>query len=137
MPKISLLEEEKEGIIKFPQNASQPNSEIAPEFKEITDHQKGEENVEVTVSSRESEKSVSEGDDGFKTPPSQKIPAITQCPPAPTKTSPRFSKLKRQASPACRRRLQFDAMTEVESILLLTSRDFVEEQKIKKSRSEI
>ncbi|KAI3447687.1 hypothetical protein Pfo_004352 [Paulownia fortunei] len=156
-PQNCLLEEkeEQEGIIKL-ENSSQPTSEnpsscqeIASEFQETldrTDHEEeedsntsikdGEKNVEATVSSRESEKPIPEDDDGFRTPTSldHKIPAITQCPPAPKKTRPQPSKLKRQASPASRRSLQFDASAEFESIFLPMTREYVEEKKSKKAR---
>ncbi|KAL0451155.1 UNVERIFIED_CONTAM: hypothetical protein Slati_1671900 [Sesamum latifolium] len=97
----------------------------------------------ATVSSRESEKQiVEEDDDGFKTPTSSdhRIPATTQCPPAPKKPRPQTSKLKRKASPppGARRSLQFDASTEVESIFrqIPDQQDNLEEQKIKKARRE-
>ncbi|KAL2481542.1 Uncharacterized protein Adt_34508 [Abeliophyllum distichum] len=60
------------------------------------------------------ESEVAENDDGFRTPTSldQKIPVMTQCPPAPKKTRPEPS-MKRKAS---RRSLQFDVSAEVDSI---------------------
>ncbi|KAL0375207.1 UNVERIFIED_CONTAM: hypothetical protein Sradi_3436400 [Sesamum radiatum] len=97
----------------------------------------------ATVSSRESEKQIAEeDDDGFKTPTTSdhRIPATTQCPPAPKKPRPQTSKLKRKASPppGARRSLQFDASTEVESIFrqIPDQQDNLEEQKIKKARRE-
>ncbi|KAL0347305.1 UNVERIFIED_CONTAM: Cyclin-dependent protein kinase inhibitor SMR3 [Sesamum calycinum] len=100
-----------------------------------------EETDNATVSSRESEKQIAEDDDGFKTPTSSdhRIPATTQCPPAPKKPRPQTSKLKRKASPppGARRSLQFDAATEVESIFRqIPDQDNIEEQKIKKARRE-
>ncbi|KZV51794.1 hypothetical protein F511_11482 [Dorcoceras hygrometricum] len=81
---------------------------------------------------------VDEGDDGFRTPTSadHKIPVATQCPPAPRKTRPQQSGVKRKASPSrARRSLQLDAAAdEVESIFRPVVEDSVEEQKTKKAR---
>ncbi|KAI3474091.1 hypothetical protein Pfo_028879 [Paulownia fortunei] len=155
-------EEDKEGVINLG-NSSQPMSEnlgSCPEIvsetetpaeekekgnldsadrqKELEEIKNEEETDKATVSSRESEKQIAEDEDGFKTPTSSdhRIPAIMQCPPAPKKTRPQSSKLKRKASPpGAGRTLQLDASTEVESIFLpIPNPDNAEEQKIKKAR---
>ncbi|KAL8467357.1 hypothetical protein ACS0TY_036179 [Phlomoides rotata] len=53
--------------------------------------------------------------DGYRTPTSSKhrIPAITECPPAPKRTRAHDLKLERKLSLAIRRRLQYEATTEV------------------------
>lgn len=118
------------------------NLDRADHQKETAEEIKNEEETDKTTDSyRESEKQISEDDDGFKTPTSSdhRIPAIVQCPPAPTKPRPQPSKLKRKASPLgdCLS-LQLDASTEVESIFLpIISNDqdnTHEGQKIKKAR---
>ncbi|XP_051130482.1 uncharacterized protein LOC127251006 [Andrographis paniculata] len=83
-----------------------------------------------------------DGEDGFRTPTSSenKIPPVTDCPPAPRKSKNQSSKLKRKASssspppapPQARRRiLESDASTEVESIFRPDSGqdDSVEDQR--------
>ncbi|KAL6987608.1 hypothetical protein U1Q18_013353 [Sarracenia purpurea var. burkii] len=74
--------------------------------------------------------------DGFKTPTSleHRIPAATQCPPAPRKLSSR-PLTKRKASPRVRRNLQLDLSEEVESTF---SPPFQEDlgRKIKRARRE-
>ncbi|CAA3029684.1 Hypothetical predicted protein [Olea europaea subsp. europaea] len=73
------------------------------------------------------ESEVAEDDDGFKTPTSldHRIPAMTQCPPAPKKMLPEPS-LKRKVSPP-----RFDVSdAEVESIFSPISEDL----KLKKPR---
>ncbi|KAK4419080.1 hypothetical protein Salat_2320800 [Sesamum alatum] len=153
-------QEDKEGTVE--PNSPQPVSESLQEIETAAqgrgnldgadDDQKKEEELEevknddetekATVSSREAEKQIAEDDDGFKTPTSSdhRIPASTQCPPAPKKPRPQTSKLKRKASPppGARRSHQFDASsTEVESIFRpIPDQDNIEEQKIKKARRE-
>ncbi|KAL2250519.1 UNVERIFIED_CONTAM: Cyclin-dependent protein kinase inhibitor SMR3 [Sesamum indicum] len=112
-------------------------------MEQLEEIKNDEETDKATVSSRGSEKQIAEeDDDGFKTPTSSdhRIPATTQCPPAPKKPRPQTSKLKRKASPppGARRSLQFEASTEVESIFrqIPDQQDNIEEQKIKKARRE-
>ncbi|PIN03319.1 hypothetical protein CDL12_24159 [Handroanthus impetiginosus] len=152
--------EVKEGTIKLenqpettsdnPSTSQQFSSEFEQNLHIYTDRQKeecstdiitayGEENVEATLPIRESEESIPEDDDGFRTPTSfeHRIPAITQCPPAPKKIRAESSHLRRRAPPpASRRSLQFDlSSTEVESNFPLESGDYnVEEQKTKRIR---
>ncbi|CAA2974248.1 cyclin-dependent protein kinase inhibitor SMR3-like [Olea europaea var. sylvestris] len=77
------------------------------------------------------ESEVAEDDDGFKTPTSSdnKIPVMTQCPPAPKKIRPEPSMKRKASSPP--RSLQFDVpAAEVDSIFSPISKD----QKFKKPR---
>ncbi|CAA3029683.1 Hypothetical predicted protein [Olea europaea subsp. europaea] len=88
-----------------------------------TDHKEEEESKILCLGDSE----VAEDDDGFKTPTSldHKIPAMTQCPPAPKKILPEPS-LKREASPP-----RFDVSdAEVESKFSPISED----HKLKKPR---
>ncbi|KAH6802560.1 hypothetical protein C2S51_034006 [Perilla frutescens var. frutescens] len=147
-PKI-LPVEKKEGAIS---SESHPqDSETAAEERERenleADHQnkpdeeiKSEDEPEpdkATASHRESE-----DDDGFKTPTSSdhRIPAITQCPPAPKKFRPPPSKLKRKAAspPASSRSIELDSSAEVESIFcpIVKDQDDTQQHKIKKPRTD-
>ncbi|KAL9153171.1 hypothetical protein ABFS82_10G032500 [Erythranthe guttata] len=122
--------------------------EIEPEITETAAEEENEiEKLKriadkARVSLRESEKeidAVAEDDDGFKTPTSSdhRIPAITECPPAPRKTRPQSSKSKRKAEspPGARRRLQLDMSPEIESIFR-TNEDDSGDREIKKARKD-
>ncbi|CAI9783251.1 unnamed protein product [Fraxinus pennsylvanica] len=123
-------EEEKE--IKKENNSSQSQLEnidscqqedAGKKPEDETDHKEEEESKILSLG----ESKVAEDDDGFKTPTSldHKIPAMTQCPPAPKKILPEPS-LKRKASPP-----RFDVSdAEVESIFSPISEDL----KLKKPR---
>ncbi|XP_073136016.1 uncharacterized protein [Henckelia pumila] len=131
-------EDQKERITE-PENPEEIGSESGAGAQE-----QAEENLGAIESNEEDEavKNVSENfeeeNDGFRTPTSSdhKIPAATQCPPAPRKTRPQQSGVKRKASPSrARRNLQLDAAAdEVESIFRPVVEDSVEEQKTKKAR---
>ncbi|XP_075516144.1 uncharacterized protein LOC142550976 [Primulina tabacum] len=143
-PKVTLEEDEdqQERITK-PDNPSLPVSENPEDIGSESDagaQEKTQENLGAIEVKEEDEavKNVDEEDDGFRTPTSSdhKIPAATQCPPAPRKTRPQQSGVKRKASPSrARRSLQLDAAAEeVESIFRPVVEDNVEEQKTKKAR---
>lgn len=136
-------EEQKEATkIEIPS----PNHEIQSEFlknrgdsdrgeeEEIAKINGGEENCEGEITSSESENSVPEEDDGFRTPTSidHKIPPITECPSPPRKIRAHCS-LKRPQSVV--HRLLFIAAAEAESILPPMGRDNVEERRLKKART--
>ncbi|XP_027176901.1 cyclin-dependent protein kinase inhibitor SMR3 [Coffea eugenioides] len=105
---------------------------------------------ETSVSSTESEKpcplsvgastaEVADDDEGFRTPtsPSHKIPVITQCPPAPKKTTQKSNpaSIKRKGSPtATRRALHLDLSSEVESMFPPLIQDDDADGKTKKAR---
>ncbi|KAL7095624.1 hypothetical protein ACP275_10G035900 [Erythranthe tilingii] len=122
--------------------------EIEPEISETAAEEEKEIEKEkriadkARVSLRESEKEIdaaAEDDDGFKTPTSSdhRIPAITECPPAPRKTRPQSSKSKRKAEspPGARRRLQLNMSPEIESIFR-PSQDDSGEREFKKARKD-
>lgn len=140
--------EEEGKIIKL--ENPYPNHEIQSEsHQSLGDTDRGEEeddtkindeeeSFEAKIASKESEKSVpEEEEDGFKTPTSidHKIPAITQCPPPPSKTRPQFSTLKRRAYSEARRRLWFVTAAEAETVFSTVSGLNVEEKRTKKART--
>lgn len=121
------------------------------EFDADDDHDdKEDKRGETSVSSTKAEKpcplsvgastaEVADDDEGFRTPtsPSHKIPVITQCPPAPKKTTQRSNpaSIKRKVSPTTTRRaLHLDLSSEVESMFPPLVQDDDVDGKIKKAR---
>ncbi|XP_073047124.1 uncharacterized protein [Primulina eburnea] len=150
-PKFTQKEEENQlERITEPDNPSRPVSEDPDSGEEIGPEsdtgaqEKTQENLGAIEVKEEDGavknvlENVDEEEDGFRTPTSSdhRIPAVTQCPPAPRKTRPQQSGVKRKASPSrARRTLQLDAAAdEVESIFRPVVEDSVEEQKTKKAR---
>ncbi|KAL8509050.1 hypothetical protein ACS0TY_016300 [Phlomoides rotata] len=127
-------EEGGERIIKSqkrpPENPTS-DQEIQPKLLEILGKINGGEEED---NKKKGEAPNFEEEDGYRTPtsPEHRIPAITECPPAPKRTRPPGLKLERKLSPAVRRRLQYEATTEVELIFCRVVRDEVVE-KIKKT----
>ncbi|KAL6574734.1 hypothetical protein OROMI_012019 [Orobanche minor] len=148
-------DETKKNIVKF-ENPSQPrseNQESCPENtsesestieeeeeKENEDIPKGIKNEggegkSVHISENKSENQIaSDDEDEFKTPTSSehRIPAITECPPAPRRPPP--PKWKRKSCPTSRRRLALDSSEEVESLFRQVADIDDQEPRNKKAR---
>ncbi|CAI9760754.1 unnamed protein product [Fraxinus pennsylvanica] len=125
--KNNLIKEDEKEIKN--DNFSESQLENIEEDEGIERKKPEDEKVPKTLRLGESE--VAEDDDGFKTPTSldNKIPVMTQCPPAPKKIRSEPSLKRKASSPP--RSLKFDvSMAEVESIFSAISEDL----KFKKPR---
>ncbi|KAL6520969.1 hypothetical protein OROGR_017538 [Orobanche gracilis] len=147
-------DETEENIVKFenpsqpmsenqascPENRSESKSTIEEEEKEKEDilqgiKNEGEEERSIHISAKKLENKIaSDDEDEFKTPTSSehRIPAITECPPAPKRPHP--SNWKRRKCPTSRRRLALDSSEEVESLFRQVADIDDEEPRNKKAR---
>lgn len=141
----NFLPEEKEGGRTIEsQNPSQCTAEnptscqdIQPKLPENLGKINGEEEDDHPKFQEGQNPKFEEEEEGYRTPtsPEHRIPVITQCPPAPKRPRPHHSELERKLPQAVCRRLQFDAMKEVEFIFWRVTPDKVVEKKTKKTRT--